>query len=292
MLAGMRTRPWVKKFFYYQIWEGPTDRAGLLYENETPKPAWHAYRAFTAAHPAPETVSVNLSTTDISEGVTLVTVGDGNTTPDVKASRASRRNTNAAGGDYYMYFNVDDDFAFEGNRPVVAIDVDYYDLGTGTLTLQYDSLGDGFYKSAGSVSLSNKDTWKQFTFYIEDAYFGNRQNNGADFRLSAGVGTTFYLDLIRVTAAPIGTQPGDFNFDGTVDAADYAAWRKHAPKIYTEGDFNTWRARFSQATGGGGANAHVPEPAALVLVGLAFLVGSAWSLRISTPVPIILDSAA
>ena len=75
---------------------------------------WYAYRDYTAAHPAPQTVSVNLSTTDIVDGVNLVTVGDGNTTPDTKASRACRRNTNAAGGDYYMYFNVDDDVRVSG----------------------------------------------------------------------------------------------------------------------------------------------------------------------------------
>lgn len=201
MLDGMSSRPWWKKFFWYQIWEGPTGRAGLLYQDETPKPSWYAYRDYTLAHPAPEVVSVNLSTTDISDGINLVTVGDGNTTPDTKASRSCRRNTDAAGGDYYMYFDVDDEFALEGDQPIVAIDVDYYDLGTGTLTLQYDSNGDGKYKSAGSFTLENVDTWKQHTFYLDDAYFGNRQNNGADFRIFGGVGTTFYLDVVEVRAA-------------------------------------------------------------------------------------------
>lgn len=202
MLDGMRTRPWWKKFFWYQIWEGPTDRAGLLRQDETPKPAWYAYRDFTNSHPAPPAVSVNLSTIDISDGISLVTVGDGHTTPATVASRSCRRNTDAAGGDYYMYFNVSDSFILQGNHPVVAIDVDYYDLGTGTLTLQYDSIGNGFYKNGGSVTLGGKDTWKQFTFYLTDAYFGNRQNNGADFRISANIGNTFYLDLIQVNILP------------------------------------------------------------------------------------------
>ena len=56
MLAGMKSRPWMKKFFWYQLWEGPTDRSGLLYQNETPKPAWYFYRDYIAAHPAPETI--------------------------------------------------------------------------------------------------------------------------------------------------------------------------------------------------------------------------------------------
>ena len=201
MLDGMSSRPWWKKFFWYQIWEGPTHRSGLLNQDETPKPSWYAYRDYTLANPAPQAISVNLSDTDIEDGINLVTVGDGNTTPDTKASRRSRRNTDATGGDYYMYFNVDDEFAFEGDRPVVSVDIDYYDLGTATLTLQYDSIGDGVYKSAGSFTLEGIDTWKQHTFFLDDAFFGNRQNNGADFRIFGGVGTTFYLDLVQVSVA-------------------------------------------------------------------------------------------
>ena len=274
MLDGKSSRPWWKKFFWYQIWEGATDRAGLLHQDETPKLAWYAYRDYTAAHPAPEMVSVNLSTTDIEDGINLVTVGDGNTTPDIKASRASRRNTNAAGGDYYIYFNVNDTFAFEGNRPIVAIDVDYYDLGLATLTLQYDSIGNGAYKSAGSVTMGGKDTWKQFTFHLNDAYFGNRQNNGADFRISAGVGTTFYLDLIQLSAAQIGPVPGDFNADGAVDAADYVVWRDTG--INGQLGYEEWRAHFGQTAASGSdimAKAAVPEPRTAMLLLMVAAVG-------------------
>jgi T5SS/PEP-CTERM-associated repeat protein/autotransporter-associated beta strand protein len=67
--------------------------------------------------------------------------------------------------------------------------------------------------------------------------------------------------------------PGDFNQDGTVDAADYVAWRKGAA---TQGDYNLWRAHFGQtavaiATAGSGvagsasADAAVPEPGTLLL---------------------------
>jgi hypothetical protein len=269
ILAGMASRPWWKKFFYYQIWEGATDRAGLLRQDESRKPAWFAYRDFTAANPTRETVSVNLSTTDIEDGVNLVTVGDGNTTPTTIARGASRRNTDAAGGDYYMYFNVDDDFAFEGNLPIVAIDVDYYDLGTGTLTLQYDSIGDGlsaFYKSAGSVTLGNMDTWKQHTFYLIDAYFGNRQNNGADFRFSAGVGTTFYLDMVQVRESEIILKPGDFNTDGTVDAADYVMWRKRVGIPRTLANYNRWRTNFGSSIFTNAGAPPVPEPGSLLAV--------------------------
>jgi hypothetical protein len=62
--------------------------------------------------------------------------------------------------------------------------------------------------------------------------------------------------------------PGDFNGDGTVDAADYVVWRKNGG---TPEEYATWRANFGQTAGGGadvepGANAGVPEPATLLLV--------------------------
>jgi len=216
MLAGMPSRPWWKKFYWYQIWEGPTGRAGLLHQDETPKLDWYAYRDYTVAHPAPQMVSVNLSTTDIVNGITLVTVGDGNTTPATIASRSCRRNTNAA-SDFYMYFNVNDTFAFQGNRPAVAVNVDYYDGGTGSLTLEYDANTGEFYKNGGSIALTNKNTWKQFTFNLTNAYFGNRQNNGADFRLSLG-STTFYLDVIQVDAAAL-PPPGQATSPNPADTA-------------------------------------------------------------------------
>ena len=37
--------------------------------------------------------------------------------------------------------------------------------------------------------------------------------------------------------------PGDFNHDGTVDAADYVVWRKTDG---TQAEYNTWRTHFGQ----------------------------------------------
>ena len=46
----------------------------------------------------------------------------------------------------------------------------------------------------------------------------------------------------EVTLAAVPSLPGDFNNDGTVDAADYVVWRKNPGGIYTQNDFNLWRA--------------------------------------------------
>lgn len=66
-------------------------------------------------------------------------------------------------------------------------------------------------------------------------------------------------------------RPGDFNLDGTVDAADYVMWRKFDGM---QTGYETWRAHFGE-TAGGGAGAAVesphavaPEPCAAVLMAL------------------------
>lgn len=74
--------------------------------------------------------------------------------------------------------------------------------------------------------------------------------------------------------------PGDYNGNGTVDAADYVLWRKGGPLqnevnqrgVTNAADFTEWRARFGNPGGPGvGAAASVPEPTAAFLVAMAGL---------------------
>jgi hypothetical protein len=66
---------------------------------------------------------------------------------------------------------------------------------------------------------------------------------------------------------------GDYNSDGSVDAADYVVWRKTdgAPNGY-----NAWRTNFGRTAGLGlgSATAAVPEPASVLLVGMGCLLVS------------------
>ena len=70
--------------------------------------------------------------------------------------------------------------------------------------------------------------------------------------------------------------PGDYNGNGTVDAADYALWRKggplqnevDAPGTVNAADYTEWRARFGNTSGSGsglGAGS-VPEPTSMMLL--------------------------
>jgi hypothetical protein len=67
---------------------------------------------------------------------------------------------------------------------------------------------------------------------------------------------------------------GDFNHSGTVEAADYSAWRKALGTIYQAGDYTTWRANYGASGPGAGAESLllvVPEPVAgtLIVTGIA-----------------------
>ncbi|MEQ8849979.1 hypothetical protein [Botrimarina sp.] len=60
--------------------------------------------------------------------------------------------------------------------------------------------------------------------------------------------------------------PGDFNLDGSVDAADYTVWRDNASGLFVQADYTTW----AQNYGAAGAVA-VPEPATWAVVLVASL---------------------
>jgi hypothetical protein len=97
---------------------------------------------------------------------------------------------------------------------------------------------------------------------------------------------------IYIDAAEPVAQPGDFNYDGAVNAADYPVWRKHfgnpseAPlngngdnmNGVDDGDYNLWRANFAEPAAGGSTPA--PEPESIIVVGAAlFFVATSRSRR-------------
>jgi hypothetical protein len=83
-------------------------------------------------------------------------------------------------------------------------------------------------------------------------------------------------------------QPGDYNRDGTVDAADYVLWRDTLDSttnlaadgtrngVIDEGDWIIWRQNYGESIlpGEGGAIGHVPEPATVALM----TVSASWML--------------
>jgi hypothetical protein len=60
--------------------------------------------------------------------------------------------------------------------------------------------------------------------------------------------------------------PGDFNFDGNVDAADYIVWRKGLNTTYLPSNIDVWRTNFGTSSTGSGVHLSVPEPANLPIL--------------------------
>jgi hypothetical protein len=82
-------------------------------------------------------------------------------------------------------------------------------------------------------------------------------------------------ELYGLAWSAVAALPGDFNNDGTVDAADYIVWRKTDG---TQDGYDTWRANFgvSLSVGSGSAiptaellSAAVPEPSSVLLLVVA-----------------------
>jgi hypothetical protein len=85
-----------------------------------------------------------------------------------------------------------------------------------------------------------------------------------------------YFELVHeIVECP--TICGDFNYDGTVDAADYVTWRKNDGE---PDGYSLWRTNFRKTLGGGlwqGQQSHqpVPEPRTM----LPLFLGAAIGLR-------------
>lgn len=120
--------------------------------------------------------------------------GDGQTVVTTAGGRSARSLTGAPES-LYMYFGVDDRFANAVHAGLNAIiEVTYQDIGGGQLNVQYDSTGPA-YKNASPVSIDNSGEWRTARFYLDDAFFGDRQNGDSDFRLTAA---NVPIDRVRV----------------------------------------------------------------------------------------------
>jgi polyhydroxybutyrate depolymerase len=90
----------------------------------------------------------------------------------------------------------------------------------------------------------------------------------------------------ELAAMNIASLPGDYNQNGTVDAADYVVWRKGLEGTYTQADYDSWRANFGQTAGAGAARpsaeplpAAIPEPAGMVIAAMSIFAALPFRLR-------------
>ena len=91
------------------------------------------------------------------------------------------RRTDAASGNPDMLFAVDDAYLFDNATQPVTITVIYLDAGRDAWELLYDAASDPA-KSAGVVTKTNSNQWREAVFTLPDARFSN-QHAGYDFRI-------------------------------------------------------------------------------------------------------------
>jgi len=150
--------------------------------------------------------------------------------------------------------------------PVMGSDTDL-DLGIGSLfrtTLHFEAgtlIGDALTNfPIGEFDLSG-DVLRLGQFEIVD-HEGVMRVSG---RLSSV--SIFTLPLIE---PPVGL-PGDFNADGTVDAADYTVWQDGPSDTTVQADYLLWKSHFGESIASGSGADHVPEPTTLLLALLAMV---------------------
>jgi hypothetical protein len=93
--------------------------------------------------------------------------------------------------------------------------------------------------------------------------------------LDGGVGQLFKFNTGHSFLGITPTLGGDYNGDGTVDAADYVVWRNDPDALGGDGGYNTWRANFGRSAAGGATlgrhhTAAAPEPATVMM----FVIGA------------------
>ncbi|QDU88505.1 hypothetical protein Pla175_18830 [Pirellulimonas nuda] len=166
---------------------------------------------------------------------------------------------------------------------------------SGLPIIQFDDNGtpgdvsDDFISNFESISLtSNASAASRFEIRVDAAgniYTGNNTSERLEVFSPGGntLATTTSAGGFSVVALP-GGLAGDYNNDGFIDAADYSVWRDNLntsnvlPNDPTGGvigqtQYDTWKTNFGQPAVGAAVGSAVPEPAGLVLAGLATLLG-------------------
>jgi hypothetical protein len=157
-------------------------------------------------------LSITLGKTNDSQGIRLDQGGDVDTQAESKGNppletRRSGNNQALASSDgnavpdSYLQFNVDDSQLSNGKPTThVRVEVDYFDVGKDSFSLQYDGLS-GLFAGGGSVVKTNTNTFKTAAFNVCDASFANR-DNGADFRISDNGDGPEFVRSVRVIGLP------------------------------------------------------------------------------------------
>jgi len=139
-----------------------------------------------------DTVAITLDATNVENGLKIDLPWDGSregwTAVVERQGKSGRMNSSGPNGQKgrTIFFDIDDGFIFSGTHPKVQIEVEYYDAAPGDLTLEYDAVGDPNAHKTAVVKCPGTTDWMHATFDLDDAYFGNRCGEHADFGFRRG----------------------------------------------------------------------------------------------------------
>lgn len=183
---------------------------------------------------------------------------------------------NTGAGDYEIAWNN----SFED----MTIELDGFsgNLASGQYVYTIDGFGPtfGFTDAAGGVSLGDSAT--RFGFWAGGV---------------GGTDTRAVIDDFRINVPGVAGLSGDYNGDGTVDAADYTVWRDNLGATedgsvlsgngnggtVDNTDYDLWKTNFGNSSVSGAGSSAVPEPStgfiALALLWLSYLRASRVAIR-------------
>ncbi len=138
-----------------------------------------------------------------------------------------------------------------------------------------------------SITIANNNNNKGAHDITLDAagniYIGSNSSERVQVFSPGGntLATTTSAGVFTLTTVAAGVA-GDYNNNGTVDAADYVLWRNGGPlqnEVDVPGtvnaqDYVEWKARFGNTSGSGSALGAVPEPTSVLLAAMGLLWGA------------------
>jgi hypothetical protein len=150
-----------------------------------------------------KSVSILLGARNRENGLQQIDNDDGKTAAITLAERDARTVQRTGRGARYIYFKVDDSFKWADTMDL-ALEVEYFDSGAGTIGVEYDGSDPGaafngaYTRSPDSLKLFGSRTWKTARFNLPRARLLNSQNRGADLRIVAEVDVSIHsLSLLR-----------------------------------------------------------------------------------------------
>ena len=232
---------------------GGTNTWGHYLDNEGKDPFWYlrlsgagremlnGQRTVSSSLPAESALSpvayagadatAYLGPTNVTSALTQIEWADGPTSGLLLGNHNCRINAGL-----YVYFKIDDTFCVSNAAGQAAtVEIEYYDNTPGAvLRFQYDSLTAAYTTHPTSVTTTGAGGWKNFRWTVTNAFFGNRQNGGSDFRINFTAGKTVGIrrasvflpeeinGMVLAGAVPVQLVNGQISWSATDDTT---GWR-------------------------------------------------------------------